>query len=160
MPEDVQTEAYEYPEHSLRKGCTASHARCRRKSELAAAELIGQAKRPLIVAGGGVIYSEASDALDRLADLCGIPSVRHRRAKGPSLESSVARRARRGERRTAANRLAAKADLVIAVGTRLSDFTTASRTAFAHPDVRFVGLNVTAMDAFKFGALTARRRRP
>lgn len=125
------------------------------QSELdAAVEMIRKAKRPFIIAGGGVIYSEASAALDRLATACGIPVSETQAGKGalpwdhPWLVGPVG--ANGG---TAANRLAAKADLVLAIGTRLSDFTTASHTAFQHPEVRFIGLNVAPMDAYKFGAL-------
>src|SRR5690606_32959179 len=101
-----------------------------------------------------VIYSEAWEALDYLATTAGIPVCETQAGKGALAWNhpwNVGPVGANGG--TAANRLAAKADLVIAVGTRLSDFTTASRTAFAHPGVRFIGLNVAPMDAYKFGAL-------
>ncbi|HLS91794.1 MAG TPA: 3D-(3,5/4)-trihydroxycyclohexane-1,2-dione acylhydrolase (decyclizing) [Limnochordia bacterium] len=155
LPEDVQTEAYDYPAHFFEKRVYRIPRILPPESELAAAlEMIRKAQRPLIIAGGGVIYSEAWDSLDRLATSCGIPVAETQAGKGvlpwnhPWLVGPVG--ANGG---TAANRLAAKADLVIAIGTRLSDFTTASRTAFAHPEVRFIGLNIAPMDAYKFGAL-------
>ena len=155
LPEDVQTECYDYPEHFFEKRVYRIPRVRPPQSELdVAVAMIRKAKRPLIIAGGGVIYSEASAALERLAAACGIPVCETQAGKGalawdhPWLVGPVG--ANGG---TAANRLAAKADLVLAVGTRLSDFTTASHTAFQHPGVRFIGLNVAAMDAYKFGAL-------
>lgn len=154
MPEDVQTEAYDYPAHFFEKRVYRIPRILPPETELAVAlDMIRQAERPLIIAGGGVIYSEAWEALDYLATTAGIPVCETQAGKGALAWNhpwNVGPVGANGG--TAANRLAAKADLVIAVGTRLSDFTTASRTAFAHPEVRFIGLNVAPMDAFKFGA--------
>jgi 3D-(3,5/4)-trihydroxycyclohexane-1,2-dione acylhydrolase (decyclizing) len=119
-----------------------------------AAELLRRAKRPLIVAGGGVIYSEATDALRALVDEAGIPVAETQAGRG-SLRSdhplSVGAVGATGTR--AANRLAREADLVIGVGTRWSDFTTASKSAFQGPEVRFVNLNVSEFDAAKHSGL-------
>src|SRR5262249_59811185 len=112
-----------------------------------AADLIASAERPLIVAGGGVIYSEATAALSDFADALGIPVCETQAGKGAlpwSHPWNVGPVGSNGG--LAANRVAAAADLVIAVGTRLSDFTTASRTPFQNPQVPFLRLNVSAHD--------------
>jgi 3D-(3,5/4)-trihydroxycyclohexane-1,2-dione acylhydrolase (decyclizing) len=116
----------------------------------AAVAAIRAARRPLIVAGGGVIYSEATDALRRLCEQTGIPVAETQAGKGslpyhhPSALGAI------GVTGTfAANGVAAEADLVIGVGTRWSDFTTASKTAFRAPGVRFVNVNVADFDAAK-----------
>jgi len=115
-----------------------------------AAELIQTARRPLLVAGGGVIYSEATEALRALVDATGIPVGETQAGKGALPFDHPCAAGGIGVTGTlAANRLAASADLVIGVGTRWSDFTTASRTAFRHPDVRFVNVNVAEVDAVK-----------
>ncbi|MGB4135439.1 MAG: thiamine pyrophosphate-dependent enzyme, partial [Microbacterium sp.] len=111
------------------------------------------AKRPLIVAGGGVIYSGAEQALRALAEATGIPVGTTQAGGGalpwdhPQYLGGVG-----ATGSTAANRLAAAADVVIGVGTRYSDFTTASRTAFQHPDAVFVNVNVASFDAYKHGS--------
>jgi 3D-(3,5/4)-trihydroxycyclohexane-1,2-dione acylhydrolase (decyclizing) len=155
LPEDVQTEAYGYPAHFFARRVHRVPRPVPAESEIAeAVRLLREARNPLIIAGGGVLYSEASDALDRLARTCGIPVCETQAGKGslpwdhPWQAGPIG--ANGG---LAANRLAANADVVIAIGTRLSDFTTASHTAFQHPDVRFIGINMVAMDASKLGAL-------
>jgi 3D-(3,5/4)-trihydroxycyclohexane-1,2-dione acylhydrolase (decyclizing) len=108
----------------------------------------------VIIAGGGAIYSEATDTLARFASETGIPVVETMAGKGalkfdhPQALGAVGVTGAAG-----ANRLAREADLVIVVGSRLSDFTTASKTAFQHPDVRFINVNITAFDAGKHQAL-------
>ncbi len=154
LPQDVQAEAWDFPDALFAK--RVWHV-ARPQPEPAfverAAAAVKAARRPLIIAGGGVIYSEASEALDRLARATGIPVADTHAGKGalswdhPNSVGGV------GSTGTpVANRLAREADLIIGVGTRYSDFTTASRTAFANPDVRFVNLNVTAFDAAKESA--------
>jgi 3D-(3,5/4)-trihydroxycyclohexane-1,2-dione acylhydrolase (decyclizing) len=154
LPQDVQTEAYDYPARFFEKRVHRVARPAPAESELAAAlAMIRAATRPLIVAGGGVIYSEASAALAELAEGCGIPVAETQAGKGAlpwNHPWNVGPIGANGG--LAANRLAAEADLVLAIGTRLADFPTASHTAFQHPDVRFVGLNVLPMDAAKFGA--------
>jgi len=154
LPEDVQTEAYEYPEnffekrvHHVPRPLPAEEAR------EAALRMIAEAKCPLIVAGGGVLYAEASGALDALASACGIPVSETQAGKGSlpwNHPWNVGPIGANGG--LAANRLARDADLVIGIGTRFSDFTTASRTAFQNPDVRFLGINIAPIDAHKMGA--------
>src|SRR5207253_3631346 len=121
---------------------------------LGAAELVRSARRPLIVAGGGVIYSEATESLRCFCEQTGIPVGETQAGKGslpydhPSALGAI------GVTGTfAANRVAAEADLVLGIGTRWTDFTTASKTVFANPDVRFVNVNVADFDATKLGAL-------
>jgi 3D-(3,5/4)-trihydroxycyclohexane-1,2-dione acylhydrolase (decyclizing) len=113
-------------------------------------ELIRSAERPLVVAGGGVHYSEATDALRRFAEATGIPVGDTQAGKGSLLwdhPQAVGGVGSTGS--PVANALAREADVVIGIGTRWSDFTTASRTAFQNPGVRFVNLNVAAFDAAK-----------
>jgi 3D-(3,5/4)-trihydroxycyclohexane-1,2-dione acylhydrolase (decyclizing) len=119
-----------------------------------AAEMVRAARRPLIVAGGGVIYSDATDALAALVDATGIPVCETQAGRGalPS-EHPLALGAVGATGTAAANRLAREADLVIGVGTRWSDFTTASKSAFQDPGVRFVNVNVAAFDAVKHSGL-------
>lgn len=154
MPEDVQTEAYDYPASFFEKRVIRIPRVLPPESEIAVAlEMIRAAKRPLIIAGGGVLYSEATEALGRLASECGIPVSETQAGKGSLPWNHPWNVGAIGSNGTlAANRLAREADLVIAIGTRMSDFTTASHTAFQHPDVKFIGLNVASMDAFKLGA--------
>ena len=155
FPQDVQAEAYDFPDDFLAK--RVWHVPRPLPDEAALArgvELIRAARRPLIVAGGGVIYSEATDALRRLCEQTGIPVGETQAGKGslpydhPSALGAI------GVTGTfAANRIAAEADLVLGIGTRWSDFTTASKTAFREPGVRFVNVNVADFDAAKHAGL-------
>jgi len=155
FPQDVQAEAYDFPEEFLRKRVWHVPRPLPDEAALAeAAARIRAARRPLIVAGGGVIYSEAMDALRRLCELTGIPVGESQAGKGslpfdhPSSLGAI------GATGTlAANRLAAEADLVLGIGTRWSDFTTASKTAFRNPEVSFVNVNVADFDAAKHAGL-------
>jgi len=118
-----------------------------------AVRAIRSARRPLIVAGGGVIYSQATDALRKFAEATGIPVAETQAGKGSMpYDHPQAVGAIGATGTTAADDLAAEADLVIGVGTRYSDFTTGSRTVFASPGVRFVNLNVASFDASKLSA--------
>src|SRR2546423_3087184 len=120
----------------------------------AAARAIRQSTRPFIVAGGGVLYSEATAALRRFAEATGIPVGETQAGKGAlPFDHPQAVGAVGVTGTSAANRLARDADLVIVVGSRLSDFTTASKSAFAAENVRFVSINVTELDAMKHAAL-------
>jgi 3D-(3,5/4)-trihydroxycyclohexane-1,2-dione acylhydrolase (decyclizing) len=155
FPQDVQTEAFDYPEEFLRKRVWHVPRLLPDEASLArAAELIQASRRPLIVAGGGVVYSEASAALRVLCEQTGIPVGETQAGKGslpydhPSALGAI------GVTGTfAANRIAAEADLVIGIGTRWTDFTTASKTAFREPGVRFVNVNVADFDAAKHAGL-------
>jgi 3D-(3,5/4)-trihydroxycyclohexane-1,2-dione acylhydrolase (decyclizing) len=156
LPQDVQAEAYDWPVE-LFAPRTWHIARPPAETALiaAAAEAVRSARRPLIVAGGGVHYSGAEEALRGFAEATGIPVGETQAGKGslphghPRLMGAVG-----STGTTAANALAREADLVIGVGTRWSDFTTASRTAFQHPGVRFVNINVAAFDAGKHAGLS------
>jgi 3D-(3,5/4)-trihydroxycyclohexane-1,2-dione acylhydrolase (decyclizing) len=155
LPQDVQAEAFGYPAALFEKRVWHI-ARPRPDSELLrrAGEWIAASRRPLIIAGGGVIYSEATGALTVFAAETGIPIAETQAGKG-SLPYDHAQNvgAIGVTGGAAANALARDADLVIAIGTRLSDFTTASKTAFQHPDVRFINVNVAEADAHKHAAL-------
>ncbi len=153
LPQDVQTEAWDYPASFLEKRVHRIPRAAAAESELrAAADLVRAAKRPIVVCGGGVIYSEATAALSDFADALGIPVVETQAGKGALPWNHPWNAGPVGSNGgLAANRLAREADLVIAVGTRLSDFTTASHSAFANPEVRFLGINVNSRDARKLG---------
>ena len=154
LPQDVQAEAYDWPEELFAQRVWRVRRTVPEPDLLAeAARLLRGSRRPLLVAGGGVIYSEATEALTEFADATGIPVAETQAGKGslphghPSLVGAVG-----ATGTAAANSLARDADLVLGVGTRYSDFTTASHTAFADPGVRFVNLNVAAVDAAKHAA--------
>jgi 3D-(3,5/4)-trihydroxycyclohexane-1,2-dione acylhydrolase (decyclizing) len=155
LPQDVQTEAFEYPVELF--GHRVWHIGRPTPDDAAlnrAAEIIRSSRRPLIVAGGGIIYSEASAALQRLVDRTGIPVGETQAGKGSlPFDHSGALGAIGATGTPAANRVAAAADVVIGVGTRYSDFTTASKTAFQDPSVRFVNVNVAEPDAHKLAAV-------
>ncbi len=155
FPQDVQAEAYEFPEKFLRKRVWHIPRALPDDAALsAAAARIRAAQRPLIVAGGGVIYSEATDALRRLCEQTGIPVGETQAGKGSLRYDHPSALGAIGVTGTfAANRIAADADLVIGVGTRWTDFTTASKTAFRNPDVAFVNINVADFDAAKHAGL-------
>lgn len=151
MPQDVQAEAFDWPVEMFEK--RVWHVRRPAVSETEmerAAAIIKSAKRPLIVSGGGTIYAEASQELRDLASATGIPVSDTQAGKGAinfDHECAVGGVGSTGA--NSANHLADKADVVIGVGTRYSDFTTASHTQFKNPDVRFVNINVKAFDAAK-----------
>ncbi len=154
LPQDVQAEAYDFPDALFAKRVWHVARPAPEPAALArAVEVIRAAERPLIVAGGGVVYAEASAELDALARATGIPVADTHAGKGAvrwDHPNSVGGIGSTGT--PVANRLAAEADVVIGIGTRYSDFTTASRTAFRHPHVRFVNVNVAAFDAAKLSA--------
>jgi 3D-(3,5/4)-trihydroxycyclohexane-1,2-dione acylhydrolase (decyclizing) len=151
LPQDVQAEAHDWPEELFTERVWFIPRPQPEPSALGrAVEVLRSARRPLLIAGGGVIYSEASAALLRFAEATGIPVADTQAGKGalawdhPCAVGGVG-----ATGSPVANALAADADVVLGVGTRYSDFTTASRTAFQHPGVRFVNLNVAAFDAGK-----------
>ncbi len=155
LPQDVQTEVYDYPREFLEPRIwhiprqPADQALFQRS-----VDWIRASKTPLIIAGGGVHYSEAYAALAEFARLTGIPVAETQAGKGsllcdhPQLVGAIGVTGS-----LAANRSARAADLVIGIGTRYSDFTTASKTIFENPDVRFINLNVAEFDAHKHAAL-------
>jgi 3D-(3,5/4)-trihydroxycyclohexane-1,2-dione acylhydrolase (decyclizing) len=156
LPQDVQAEAYDFPEEFLKRRVW------RIRRPLPDAEALEEAvtrirgsRRPLIVAGGGVIYSEATGGLREFVEATGIPVAETQAGKGslpydhPSALGAVGVTGTRG-----ANRIAREADVVIGIGTRWTDFTTASKTAFRNPDVRFININVADLDAVKHAGLS------
>lgn len=155
LPQDVQAEAWDYPEAFLApRVWTIPRPRADATLLRRAAEMIRAARRPLIIAGGGVIYAEATAILDRFARQTGIPVAETQAGKGSlPYDHPLAVGAMGVTGTRAANLIARDADLVIGVGTRYSDFTTASKTAFQNPDVRFLNINVADFDAYKHAAL-------
>jgi 3D-(3,5/4)-trihydroxycyclohexane-1,2-dione acylhydrolase (decyclizing) len=155
LPQDVQPEAFDYPEHFFEKRVwSIPRARCDSQLLARAAHWIRLARQPLIVAGGGVIYSDASEALAAFADKTGIPVVETQAGKGALPFDHPQELGALGVTGTpGANVLAREADLIIGIGTRYTDFTTASQTAFQNPTVRFVNINVSEFDAGKQAAL-------
>ena len=156
LPQDVQAEAFDWPEglfdervwHVPRPMPEASRVE-------AAAEVIRSARRPLVVAGGGVHYSGAEEALRAFCDATGIPVGEAQAGKGSLPHGHPQQMGAVGSTgTTAANALAREADVVIGVGTRFTDFTTASRTAFQDDGVRFVNINIASFDAGKHSGLS------
>jgi 3D-(3,5/4)-trihydroxycyclohexane-1,2-dione acylhydrolase (decyclizing) len=151
FPQDVQAEAYDWPTGLFEKRVWHVARPLPERSVLeVAAAIIKSAKRPLVVAGGGVMYSRAQDALAAFCEATGIPVGQSQAGKGTLVYDHPQCLGAIGSTgTTAANAIAREADVVIGIGTRYSDFTTASRTAFQNPDVRFVNINLTGMDAIK-----------
>jgi len=162
LPQDVQTEAYDYPQDFFRRRVwpvarpLADRALLKR-----AVKMMRASKKPLIIAGGGVLFSNACQALDAFARQTGIPVGETQAGKGSLAYDHPQCLGAIGATGTlSANRIAHDADLVIGIGTRYSDFTTASKTIFQNPEVRFININLFEMDAFKHSglALTADAR--
>jgi len=155
FPQDVQAEAYDWPVDLFEKRVWHVARPLPERSVLeAAAAIIKSAKQPLIVAGGGVMYSRAQDALAALCEATGIPVGQSQAGKGTLVYDHPQCLGAIGSTgTTAANAVARDADVVIGIGTRYSDFTTASRTAFQKPGVRFVNINVAGLDAIKHAGL-------
>lgn len=151
LPQDVQCEAYDYPASFFAKRVHRIERRQPSESSISeAAQLIAAARYPLIIAGGGVHYSYALQELQQLAEACQIPVTETQAGKSAMSWQHPLSFGGIGVTGTEpANQLAAEADLVIAVGTRLSDFSTASKTAFKNPDVKFVNINISGLDAYK-----------
>ncbi|MGO1543987.1 MAG: 3D-(3,5/4)-trihydroxycyclohexane-1,2-dione acylhydrolase (decyclizing) [Gulosibacter sp.] len=157
LPEDVQAEVMDVPVEFLQEREWHLRRPLPERAALARAiAAIRGAKRPVIVAGGGVIYSNAEEALRILVEATGIPVGTSQAGGGalvwdhPQYLGGIG-----ATGTTAANRISAEADVVIGIGTRYSDFTTASRTAFQNPDVTFVNINVASFDAYKHGTQIA-----
>ena len=155
LPQDVQAEAHDYPTAFFDKRVWEIP---RNRADLGAiqraADWIRASKQPLIIAGGGVHYSDAYDALEAFVARTGIPSCETQAGKGalqydhPSNLGAIGVTGTEG-----ANILATETDLVIGIGTRYSDFTSASKTAFMNAGVRFININVAEFDAYKHNAL-------
>ena len=156
VPEDVQAEVVDVPDEFLTD--REWHLR-RPRPDAGLMELVSKqikaSKKPMIIAGGGIIYSDAHLALAKLVEATGIPVGVSQAGMGslnwdhPQMLGAVG-----ATGTTAANRIAKDADLIIGIGTRYSDFTTASRTAFQNPNVKFININITSFDALKHGSST------
>jgi 3D-(3,5/4)-trihydroxycyclohexane-1,2-dione acylhydrolase (decyclizing) len=154
LPEDTQTEAYDFPTAMFNKRVWRVRRPLPEPEDLdRLVALLKEAERPMIIAGGGVKYSQATDILSQFAERYGIPVTESQAGKGavswdhPMSMGNVGALAG-----SAAAQVASQADVVLAIGTRLQDFTTGSMTAFA-PEARTIGINVNAMDAYKLFAL-------
>jgi 3D-(3,5/4)-trihydroxycyclohexane-1,2-dione acylhydrolase (decyclizing) len=155
LPQDVQAEAFDYPARLFEpRVWTIARPRADEGLLARAADWIRASKQPLIVAGGGVIYGEATETLARWVERTGIPVAETMAGKGSLRYDHPQSLGAIGVTGTpGANILAREADLVIVLGSRLSDFTTASKTAFQNPEVRFINVNVAELDAAKHAAL-------
>ena len=155
LPQDVQAEAFDYPAKLFEKRVwSIPRNRASTASIEKAAAWIRDSKRPMIVAGGGVLYSGASATLEAFVDAIGMPVAETMAGKGSLRHDKPLNLGAMGVTGTlAANRYAREADLVIGIGTRYSDFTTASKTAWQHPSIRFININVAEFDALKHHAL-------
>ncbi|MDQ1297088.1 MAG: hypothetical protein QG611_1067, partial [Bacteroidota bacterium] len=155
LPQDVQAEAFNFPEELFLKRIWRI-PRPRPDSSILskAATMIKASKNPVIVAGGGVIYSQATEALLNLIEHCGIPVAETFAGKGSLPYNHHLNLGAVGVTGTpGANEFTSEADLIIGIGTRYSDFTTASKTAFQNPDVKFININIAEFDSHKHSAL-------
>lgn len=156
MPQDVEGEAFDYPDYFLQKRVWYLDRRVPTQREIdLAVKTIKQAKEPILIVGGGVTYSEAHETAVKFAELFNIPICETQAGKGNipwNLPLNMGGIGVTGG--AAANVLAKKTDLVIAVGTRLTDFTTASKWGFQNPNVKMLNINVSSFDAFKMDAFS------
>jgi 3D-(3,5/4)-trihydroxycyclohexane-1,2-dione acylhydrolase (decyclizing) len=155
IPQDVQAEAFDFPVEMFEKRVWyVSRPRPDEYTILRAVEMIRSAKQPMIIAGGGVIYSEAEEALKSFVHSTGIPVAETFAGKGSLPYDDPHNLGAAGATGTeGANAISLEADVVIGIGTRYSDFTTASKTAFQNENVRFININITEFDAFKHSGL-------
>jgi 3D-(3,5/4)-trihydroxycyclohexane-1,2-dione acylhydrolase (decyclizing) len=155
LPQDTQAEAFDYPAEMFdERVWRIQRQRGDADALVRAAAAIKGARTPLIIAGGGVLYSEAADALRRFAEATGIAVAETQAGKSAiAWDHQLALGAVGVTGSLAANQFAREADVVIGIGTRFTDFTTMSKTAFGNPDVRFVTINVCEFDAFKHAAI-------
>jgi 3D-(3,5/4)-trihydroxycyclohexane-1,2-dione acylhydrolase (decyclizing) len=151
LPQDVQTEAHEFPSPFLEKRVwSIPRQRGDAQAMQRAADMVRAAKQPLLIAGGGVLYSEASGALAKFVQQTGIPVAETQAGKGSLPFDHPQSLGAMGVTGTpGANLLARDADLIIGVGTRYADFTSASKTAFQNQAVNFININVAELDAGK-----------
>ncbi len=155
LPQDVQAEACDYPESFFSPTVRAVRRPGPDEAEVeAAAAALMKAEKPLIIAGGGVHYALACEALAEFAEKHGVPVAETQAGKGALAWDHRCQAGALGVTgASAANALAAEADVVLAIGSRLSDFTTASRTLFRNPDLTLIQLNVASFDAAKHRAM-------
>ncbi len=156
LPQDVEGEAYDYPAEFFARRVHHITRRMPSKGEIErAVQIISSKKKPMMICGGGVVYSEAGDAFAQFAETFNIPFGETQAGKGAVPWDHPFNLGGIGVTGgLAANKIAAQADLIIAVGTRLSDFTTASKWLFQNPEVEFLAINVNSFDAFKMNAKT------
>ena len=155
LPQDLQAHAYDYPAHFFEKRVWGIERRLPNPQRIQeAVGLLKQARRPLIIAGGGVQYAEAWDELQEFSQALGIPVVETFAGKGSiRVDSDLLLGGFAVTGTPAAGKIASQADLILCFGTRLTDFSTGSHSVFQHPDVKFISLNVCGHDAYKLGAL-------
>ncbi len=155
LPQDIQAHAYDYPAYFFEEHVWQIDRRLPNPDRIRTAiEMIKAAQRPMIIAGGGVIYSDARAELQAFANKYGIPVGETFAGKGAMLDDTAMTIGGFGVTGTgSAGRLMSEADLVICIGTRLTDFTTGSQSAFNNPDVKFISINVNGHDGHKQGAL-------
>ncbi len=155
LPQDVQAESFDFPEELFAKRVwIIPRARPDIILLSRAASLIEASKKPVIIAGGGVLYSEATALLKKFVEMTGIPVAETFAGKGSLPYNHPCNLGAVGATGTpGANEITGQADLVIGIGTRYSDFTTSSKTAFQNPDVRFININVAEFDSYKHCAL-------
>ncbi len=155
LPQDVQTEAYDFPQAFFAKRVwKIPRIRPDKSAIQQAAECIKKAKHPLIISGGGCIYSEATETLEELVNRTGIPVAETFAGKGALSYNHPLNLGAVGATGTpGANDISSIADVIIGIGTRYSDFTTASKTAFQNPNVKFININVAEFDAYKHNAI-------
>ena len=156
LPQDVQAEAYNYPDKFFDKKVWPIPRDLPSEDSLVKAiNIIKKATRPVIIAGGGVIYSDAEKILNDFCKTSGIPIIETQAGKGSLSWDHEQNLGAVGVTGTsAANLIAQKSDLVICIGTRLSDFTTASKTLFKNPGVLFLSINVSSLDAHKHSSFS------
>jgi 3D-(3,5/4)-trihydroxycyclohexane-1,2-dione acylhydrolase (decyclizing) len=155
IPQDIQAHAFDYPEHFFEERIWRIERRQPDSQRIAeAVGLLKEAKRPMIIAGGGVHYSDAHDELEQLSEKFGIPVGETFAGKSAVRNGSPLVLGGHGVTGAPpSGKIASRADLVICVGTRMSDFITGSNSVFQHPDVKFIQINVCGHDAYKMGAL-------
>ena len=155
LPQDIQGYAYDYPVSFFEKRIWRIERRVPHPDRIREAiELLSAAKKPYIIAGGGIHYSEAWDELVEFAERFGIPVGETHAGRGAIRNGSEMLMGGTGHLGTpCAGKIAEEADLVLCIGTRLHDFVTGSNSAFQNPDVKFICVNVNSRDAYKLGAL-------
>jgi len=155
MPHDVQAESYDFPiEFFQKRVWYISRPSPDHRLIEKAVKIIKNSKNPMIVSGGGVIYSEAEQELEKFIDQCGIPVAETFAGKGSLHYKNPLNLGAMGATGTkGASKIAQNADVVIGIGTRYGDFTSASKSAWQNPDVTFININIAELDAFKQSAI-------
>lgn len=155
FPQDIQSHAYDFPAHLFEKRIWRIERALPQPQRIAeATQLLKKVKRPMIIAGGGVLYSDACSELQKFAETFGIPVAETFGGKSCIRKATSMLLGGNGVEGTSASvDIAAKADLILCIGTRMGDFATGSQTMFHHPEVKFIGINLAGFDAYKQGAL-------